>query len=150
MNIFLKPKILLWIIALLLVANIATFIGVIVANNAEDLTPEQQREQFFKKLGLTDNQKNNFITKKAHYKSINDPLYEKYDSIMVRLQLQVRNTPPDTAIIKKYTDSLGVLNAQIRRNWISYSIEVRNCLDKKQQQRYDELMLEHLRCKPGK
>lgn len=150
MNIFLKPKILLWIIALLLVANIATFIGVVVANNAEEPTPEQQREKFFKKLGLAEEQRNNFISKKAHYKAINDPLYERYDSIMVRLQLQVSATPPDTALIRMYTDSLGVLNAQIRRNWISYSIEVRKCLENKQQKRYDELMLEHIRCKAGK
>jgi Spy/CpxP family protein refolding chaperone len=150
MNSFLKPKILLWVIALLLVANVATFIGVVIAHTDKEDSPEKQRNLFFKKLGLTENQKKNFIARKAHFKAINEPLYNRYDSIMIQLHYQVGNTSPDTATIRMYTDSLGLLNAQIRRNWLAYSIEVRKCLNKEQQARYDKLTLEHLKCKMGK
>jgi hypothetical protein len=150
MNSFLKPKILLWVIALLLTANIATFIGVLIAHTDKEESPEKQRDQFFKKLGLTENQKRNFIAKKAHFKAINEPLYNRYDSIMIELHQQISNTTPDTTTIRIYTDSLGLLNAQIRRNWLSYSIQVRKYLDKKQQVKYDKLTLEHLKCKMSK
>ena len=150
MNFFLKQKKLLWVIALLLIANVATFIGVVIAYTDKESSPEKDRNLFFKKLELTESQKKVFIARKAHFRSINEPLYDRYDSIMIRLQHQVSITPTDTAIIRKYTDSLGLLNAQIRRNWISYSIEVRRCLSKEQQLRYDKLTLEHLKCKIGK
>jgi Spy/CpxP family protein refolding chaperone len=150
MNSFLKPKILLWIIALLLFANVATFIGVLTAHTDKEGSSEKQRDLFFKKLELTESQKKNFIAKKVHFKSINESLYNRYDSIMIQLHYQVSNTPPDTATIRVYTDSLGLLNAQIRRNWLAYSIEVRKYLNKQQQAKYDKLTLEHLKCKMSK
>lgn len=150
MNFFLKPKILIGVIALLLVANIATFVGVVIVHNEKETTPEKQRNQFFKKLGLTEAQKKTFILKKTRFKAINAPLYSKYENIMIRLHNQACQAKPDTSLIRSYTDSLGILNAQIRRNWTSFAIEIRKDLSNEQKMRFDKITLEHIRCKMNK
>lgn len=147
MSVFLKPKFLLWVIALLIIANVATFIGVMLAHTEKEPSMEKQRNLFFKKLGLSENQKKNFIARRVHFKKLNDPLYDNYDSIMIRLQRQVSVTPPDTATIRMYTDSLGLLTTKIRHNWIQYSIEVRKYLNSEQQKKYDFLTMEHVKYK---
>jgi|GEM_PF-5007189 hypothetical protein len=144
MNFFLKTRVLLWTVAILVLLNIATFIGVLSFSN-EEPSSEKQRNEFFKKLELTESQKEKFISRKAFYKKINDPLYDRYDTIMVYLQKQIAIQPTDTATIRLYTDSLGYLNAEIRRNWLRYSIEVRTYLNEAQQKKYDVLTMEHLK-----
>lgn len=150
MSFFLKPKFLLWVIALLITANLATFIGVMLAHNEKEPSMEKQRNRFFKKLGLSEYQKKCFIARKVHFKKLNDPLYDNYDSIMIRLQRQVSATHPDTATIRMYTDSLGMLTTKIRYNWIHYSIDVRKYLNSEQQKKYDILTMEHVKSKIGK
>lgn len=149
MNFLLKPKFLLWVIVILILVNIGTFLGVFFAHDHKE-SKEEQREKIFKKLGLTDNQRKTFVTTRDRFQNKNFPLYDRYDTLMIKLQSQVSKTPIDTATINHYADSLGRLNAQIRKNWIRYSIEVRKCLTPEQQKKYDIVTLEHLRSKMGR
>lgn len=145
MKFFLKPKFLLGIICILLLVNIATFIGILVAHDSKEEAKCRLREEFYDKLGLSSEQRQFFYKKREEYKKLNNPLYDKYDSIMVLLQKNVPN--PDSTSIKLYTDSLGTLTSTIRKNWIQYSIEVRETLNADQKIKFDHLTLEHLKGK---
>lgn len=146
MNFLLKPKFLQWAVVILILVNIGTFLGVFFAHDRRE-SKEEQREKMFKKLGLTDSQRKTFITKRGYYLKLNSSLYDSYDSLMLKLQSQVALTPIDSVTINRYADSLGRLNAQIRKNWVRYSIEARKCLTPDQQKKYDIIALEHLRSK---
>ena len=150
MNFLLKPKFLIWVIAILIVINISTFVGVMISENNKKNWKEKQREAFFNNLKLSDKQRVIFVTKRKHFQKLNNPLYNSYDSIMVRLQHEVAHNTPNYDTIRYYTDSLGHLNTMIRRNWVHYYIDVRKHLSESQKVLFDSLTMEHLRTKMEK
>lgn len=141
MNFLLKPKFLLWIIGILLIINVATFWGIFLTQHNRH---EKARFEFFSKLGLTKQQEDFFNERRNFYRDKNCVLYHRYDSLMWVVHQKIAITPSDTSTIFAITDSLGRINAGIRKNWAMYSIDIRNTLSISQQKKYDSLMLDNI------
>lgn len=144
MNFLLKPKFLLWIVIILILVNVATFIGIVLTRH-EHRSMEKDREEYFNKLGLRPEQRQFFIDKRDLYKKKNFPLYSKYDNLMLELRKKIANSPTDTASLFAITDSLGKINGKIRKNWTKYSLDIRGTLDQQQKQKFDSLAIEHVK-----
>ncbi len=141
MSYFNKSKTLLWVLGALLIINLAATGTIIYKMKAE---PKQQRpgnekpcvqKYLQQELGLSSAQTREFARlKKAHHDSlrvIHNVMAEKRFLISQTMVLP----EPDTALIEKTTEELGVLYSQTRRMFVSHYFELRKICKPQQQEK---------------
>jgi len=141
MSYFNKNKTLLWVLGALLIINLAATGTIIYNMRAKPVRHYNVNEKpcvqdyLQDELGLSNDQVQEFARlKKAHHDSL-----QIIRKIMAEKRFLISQTmvlpEPDTALLEKTTDELGVLYAQSRRMFVSHYFELRKVCNQSQQEK---------------
>lgn len=130
-----------WIIAILLVTNIATVASILYHINTEDHTkstgtvemPGEQRTKFLKdQLGLDESQMEEFRNINRNYNRSANPITWKLNDLRKEMLEEMAKEQPDENQLEIITEEIGALHKQLKGVTIDFYLQMKSVCNEEQ------------------
>jgi len=148
-NYFRKMKLAVWIVVILTVTNLAT-IGTIVYHSyvrksdhysdGKKVDHQGPGKLFLQKeLNLSKPQEEKFNESRGHFFSDSKIIFKQLEAKRIAIIAEIGRVSPDSTLLFKYSDEIGVLHASLKRLTIKHLLELKHLCTQEQNVKLDSL-----------
>ncbi len=161
MDIYKQNKLLIWIIAILLIGNIATVSSIWIIQSTQaskkvftkrlikERPTRNSRNYFIKELNLSEDQAAKYKEfKSVHFKSMHS-LRDSIHQYKQSINDELFKSNPNKGYINELADSIGKLNAKFEKANYKHFLGIKSILTPEQHEKF-KILINEASCKPTK